>query len=266
MSKTLKLPIESLKLNVDLTGFDLQDVPKVPDGILGQPRAQSALEFGVAMPNPGYNIYVMGEPGLGRLSMITHHLDALAQMLPAPSSYAYVDNFENPREPVAVELPPEHGQILSKDIERLIDNILATFPSAFESPTYQQKKTSIERYFNQRYNNAIDLVDKKAHSCHIALFREGDQITFAPVRDSKALDEDQFAQLPPAEREVFHKQVEELEDYLSEVLLELPQWRRAMAERIKQLDNETINIRTSTTSLRFWRKSKKTWPIPSPIT
>jgi len=241
MSKTLKLPVESLKLNVDLSGFDLQDVPRVPDGILGQPRAQSALEFGVAMPNPGYNIYVMGEPGLGRLSMITHHLDALAQTLPAPSSYAYVDNFENPREPVAVELPPEHGQILSKDIEKLIDNILATFPSAFESPTYQQKKTSIERYFNQRYNSAIDLVDKKALSYHIALFREGEQITFAPIRDSKTLDEDQFAQLPPAEREVFHKQVEELEDYLSEVLLELPQWRRAMAERIKQLDNETIS-------------------------
>ncbi|MGZ8096665.1 MAG: Lon protease family protein [Methylosarcina sp.] len=241
MSKTLKLPIESLKLNVDLTGFDLQEVPRLQGGILGQPRAQSALEFGVAMPNPGYNIYVMGEPGLGRLSMITHHLDAMARTLPAPSSYAYVDNFENPREPVAVELPPEHGQILSKDIERLIDNILATFPAAFESPTYQQKKTAIERYFNQCYNSAIDLVDKKAQSHHIALFRDSEQITFAPILDNKALDDDQFTQLPPTDREVFHKHVEELEDYLSEVLLELPQWRRAMVEKIKQLDNETVS-------------------------
>ncbi len=241
MSMSLKLPIESLKLNADLTGFDLQEAPRLQPSILGQPRAQSALEFGVAMPNPGYNIFVMGEPGLGRLSMITQHLDALARTLPAPPSYAYVDNFDNPREPVAVELPPEHGQVLSKDIEQLIDNLLATFPAAFESPTYQQKKTAIERYYNQYYNNAIDLVDKKAQAMNIALFRESEQITFAPIRDNKALDEDQFTQLPQAEREAFHKHVEELEEYLSDVLLELPQWRRTMVEKIKQLDNDTIS-------------------------
>ena len=32
-------------------------------GILGQERAVEALQFGVAMPRPGYNVYVMGEPG-----------------------------------------------------------------------------------------------------------------------------------------------------------------------------------------------------------
>ncbi|WP_333873949.1 Lon protease family protein [Methylobacter sp.] len=242
MSNTTKLPVESLKLHVDLTGFEFPTAPDLPDTILGQSRAQSALEFGVAMSNPGYNIFVMGEPGLGRLSMITNHLNAEAKTLPAPPSYAYVDNFDNSREPVAVELPAEHGQILSKDIEKLIDNLLATFPAAFESPTYQQKKSAIERHYNQLYNNAIDLVDKKALSLDIALFREGESISFAPIRDNKALNEDQFAELPLKEREIFHRHVEELEEYLSDVLLELPQWRRAMVEKIKQLDNDTISL------------------------
>lgn len=242
MPNTLKLPLESLKLNVDLAGFEFPTAPKLPETILGQSRAQSALEFGIAMSNPGYNIFVMGEPGLGRLSMITNHLHTQAKTLPAPPSYAYVDNFGNPREPMAVELPAEHGQSLSKDIEKLIDNLLATFPAAFESPTYQQKKSAIERHFNQYYNNAIDLVDKKAQALDIALFRENESISFAPIRDNKALNEDQFTQLPLTEREVFHKHVEELEEYLSDVLLELPQWRRAMVEKIKQLDNDTIDL------------------------
>ncbi|MCK9637085.1 MAG: AAA family ATPase [Methylobacter tundripaludum] len=242
MPNTLKLPLESLKLNVDLAGFEFPTAPKLPETILGQSRAQSALEFGIAMSNPGYNVFVMGEPGLGRLSMITNHLHTQAKTLPAPPSYAYVDNFGNPREPMAVELPAEHGQTLSKDIEKLIDNLLATFPAAFESPTYQQKKSAIERHFNQYYNNAIDLVDKKAQALDIALFRENESISFAPIRDNKALNEDQFTQLPLTEREVFHKRVEELEEYLSDVLLELPQWRRAMVEKIKQLDNDTIDL------------------------
>ncbi|MGJ0485072.1 MAG: Lon protease family protein [Methylomicrobium sp.] len=241
MTTVSKLPVESLKLHIDLSGVDLKEMSTPDTPILGQTRAQSALEFGVAMTRPGYNIYVMGELGLGRLSMITQHLNALAEKQPAPSTYAYADNFQNPREPVAIELPPEYGAIFSADIEQLIDNLLATFPAAFESPTYQQKKTAIERHFNQHYNNAIDKVDQKALSMSITLFRESEQISFAPIRDGKAIDDAEFTQLPQAERDLFHKQIEELEEYLNDVLLELPQWRRALVEKIKQLDNDTIS-------------------------
>ncbi len=241
MSNPLKLPIEALKLNIDLTGFEFPPAPRLQNAILGQDRARSALEFGVAMPNAGYNIFVMGEPGLGRVSLISNHLTAIAQTLAAPSSYAYVDNFENSREPIAVELPAEQGQAFSKSIEKLIDNLLATFPAVFESPAYQQKKSALERQLSQAYNNAIDLVDKKAQNLSIALFRDNDTITFAPIRDNKTLNEDQFTQLPQPDREQFHQHVEQLEDYLSEVLLELPQWRRALVEKTKQLDNDTIH-------------------------
>ena len=242
MSSHLKLPIDSLKLTIDLNGIDLPEVPRLQTGILGQPRAQSALEFGIAMPNPGYNIFVMGETGLGRLTMIMNHLETLAHTRTAPSSYAYVDNFDNSREPVAIELPAEYGQVLSKDIEKFLDDLLENFPAAFESPTYQQKKSAIERQFSQNYNAAIDIVDKKAQALSIALFKESETITFAPIRKDKSLNEEQFQQLPQAERDIFHKHVEELEDYLSEVLLELPQWRRAMIDKIKQLDSDTISL------------------------
>ena len=242
MSSHLKLPIESLKLTIDLNGIDLPEVPRLQTGILGQPRAQSALEFGIAMPNPGYNVFVMGETGLGRLTMIMNHLETLAHTRTAPSSYAYVDNFDNSREPVVIELPAEYGQVLNKDIEKFLDDLLENFPAAFESPTYQQKKSAIERQFSQNYNAAIDIVDKKAQTLSIALFKESETITFAPIRNDKSLNEEQFQQLPQAERDIFHKHVEELEDYLSEVLLELPQWRRAMIDKIKQLDSDTISL------------------------
>lgn len=243
MPNTLKLPVASLKLHVDLADVELPEVqPRSPKAILGQPRAQSALEFGVAMPAFGYNIFVMGEPGLGRLTMISGHLDRLSKTLPAPSSYVYVDNFDNTREPRALCVPPGYGQVFSKDIEKLIDNVLATFPAVFESPTYQQKKTAIERRFNQAYNIAIELVEKKAETFKIALFRERETITFTPLKDNKVLNDEQFTQLPQAERDVFHRHVEELEDYLGDVLLELPQWRRTMALKIRQLDTDTISL------------------------
>jgi lon-related putative ATP-dependent protease len=242
MPTTLKLPTSALKLKIKLDTAKVSDT-KQPSTtcVLGQTRAQSALEFGIAMQNPGYNIFVMGESGTGRLSMITHTLSLHAEHQPAPPSYGYVDNFENAREPVAIELPAGHGQTFNKEIEKLIDNLIATFPAAFESPTYQQKKGTIERRFNQLYHAAIDAVDKKARSMEVALYKEGDGITFLPIRDEKLLDEDEFALLSSEERDVFHQHVEALEEYLSEMLLELPQWRRKMVEEIKQIDTETIN-------------------------
>lgn len=242
MTDNLKVPVASLKLNIDTDSLKIPALSRQLDTILGQSRAQSALEFGVAMKTPGYNIFVMGSPGTGRLSMITSYLTQSDDLQEAPPSYAYVENFDNPREPIAIQFHAGQGREFTKDIEQLIDHLLATFPSAFESPAYQQKKTAIERRFNQQYNAAIDLVDKKAEAMSVALYRESDTITFLPIRDNKALDEDQFTLLPQSDREAFHKHTEELEAYLGNVLLELPQWRRTMVDETRQLDIGTIGL------------------------
>ena len=242
MTAHLKVPVASLKLNIDLETLSIPEISRHLDTILGQSRAQAALDFGVAMKTPGYNIFVMGEPGTGRLSMITGCLSKAAENQEAPPSYAYVDNFDNSREPISIKLHPGQGQQFTKDIEQLIDNLLATFPSAFESPAYQQKKSAIERRFNQQYNAAIGLVDKKAEEMSVALYRDSDTITFLPIRDNKALDEDQFTMLPQPEREAFHEHTEELESYLGRMLLELPQWRRTMVDETRQLDVDTIEL------------------------
>ena len=241
MLEYLKLPASALKLSIQPSPQRTNtNEPSEQASIVGQSRAQSALAFGVAMKSPGYNIFVMGEPGTGRLSMVSQYLHEYARHQDAPLSYAYVDNFENPREPVAIPLTSGEGHTFSKDIEKLIDDVLATFPAAFESPSYQQKKTAIERRFNQRYNAAIDLVDKKSRAMDVALYRDNDSISFLPIHNNKALDEEQFTLLPQAERDAFHQHTEELEEYLGEVLLELPQWRRTLVEELRQLDNETI--------------------------
>lgn len=240
MPNKLQLPVSALKLAIDSNSLEIPEIPPQQTAILGQSRAKSALSFGVAMASPGYNIYVMGNPGSGRLSMITDYLSNHAHQQEAPYSYAYVENFDNSREPVAIQLPAGHGHRFSKDIETLIDNVLATFPAAFENPAYQQKKTAIERRFNQRYHHAIDQVDEKARGMDVALYRDSESISFLPVRDNKTLDEEQFALLPQPEREIFYQHTEELEDYMAEVLTELPQWRCSMADKIKQLNEDTI--------------------------
>lgn len=211
-------------------------------GVLGQERAVQALQFGVAMPRPGYNVFVMGEPGTGRFSYVKRYLQAEAKRLSTPPDWVYVNHFDEPREPRSLKLPPGTAGDFIDDIVHLIDNLLATFPAVFETPTYQQKKSAIDRGFNQRYDRALDVIERLALEKDVALYRDSANIAFTPMKDGKALDETDFAQLPEAERERFHQDIAALEERLNEELSSLPQWKRESSNQLRQLNEETITL------------------------
>lgn len=240
----LKLTATHLKSAVmpESLGFATTAELAAFEGFLGHRRAQDALHFGVAMERHGYNVYVMGETGTGRLSLVQDYLQQVGKKQPPPGDWLYLNNFADSRKPVALHLPPGHGRVLLRDIEDLADSLLAVFPAAFENPAYQQRKTAIDREFNQRYNQVLREVESKAQELAIAMFRDGDNISFAPLLEGKPLDEASFAQLPDDERSIFHEHVQALEDLLAEVLAELPQWKRESIERLRQLNQETLRV------------------------
>ena len=209
-------------------------------GVLGQDRAVNAIQFGVAMQRPGYNIFVMGETGTGRSSYVRDYLKSEAKRQATPSVWCYVNNFRNPREPQAVEMLPQEAGIFRQQISELIDQLLATFPAALEHPTYQQKKSAIDYVFNRRYDKAIEHVERESHKRGVAVYRDSSAISFTPMREGKALDETEFAQLSEEEREGFHNNIAELEQMLSDQLAELPQWKRESSNDLRQLNQETI--------------------------
>ncbi|MDZ5604718.1 AAA family ATPase [Pseudomonas sp. RP23018S] len=211
-------------------------------GVLGQERAVEALQFGVAMPRPGYNVFVMGEPGTGRFSFVKRYLKAEGKRQATPADWVYVNNFDDPREPRALELPSGTAGEFVSDMNGLIDNLLATFPAVFEHPSFQQKKGAIDRTFNQRYDQALDIIERASLEKDIALYRDSTNVAFTPMADGKALDEAEFAQLPEEARERFHQDISALEERLNDELSSLPQWKRESNNQLRQLNEETITL------------------------
>lgn len=211
-------------------------------GVLGQERAVEALQFGVAMPRPGYNVYVMGEPGTGRFSFVKRYLKAEGKRQQTPADWVYVNHFDDTREPRALELPSGTAGAFIADMNGLIDNLLSTFPAVFEHPSYQQKKGAIDRAFNQRYDRALDVIERASLEKDVALYRDASNVAFTPMADGKALDEAEFAQLPEEVREQFHEDIALLEERLNEELASLPQWKRESNNQLRQLNEETITL------------------------
>jgi len=236
------IPPELLYAHVDAGSFSFVTTETLEafTGVLGQERAQAAIQFGVSMQRPGYNIFVMGTPGTGRLSLVTHYLQTQARGQAAPSDWLYLNNFVDGRQPFALELPAGKGKSLVADMESFVDNLLATFPTAFENPAFQRSKQAIEQAFSQRYNQAVEEVDRRAKEKNISLFRDGDSITFSPMLGDQPASEEEFADFPEEERQAFHENAQAFEKELNEALMELPVWKRESGNRIRHLHQETI--------------------------
>ena len=241
----LPLSADQLSIRIDPTSipFDRAEKSGIKPfrDVIGQKGARDAIAFGVAMDRPGYNIFVSGEPGTGRLSLARQYLEEAALNKSTPPDWLYLNNFAEPREPIALALPAGQGKEFVAAMEKLVDRLFASFPAAFENPAYQRSKALIEREFTDRYRQAIDLVEHQARQQNVALFREGETISFVPIMDGKALSEEGFAAFGEADKEAFNRQSLKLQDYLTEMLAELPQWRRETGERLLQLNQKTVD-------------------------
>lgn len=207
---------------------------------IGQQRAQQALEFGLDMNMTGYNLFVMGEPATGRHTLIDNHLKQVAKLKPTPFEWCYVNNFDDTRAPAGLRMVAGESKQFVSDIESFIDELMDTFPAAFDNPAYQRKKRAIERQFNNKYENALELVETKALENNIVLYEEKGSVSFAPVIEGKPINDSEFAQLSEEQRQHFYDLIAQLEIFLNETLLELPQWKREASEQQRELSQQTI--------------------------
>ncbi len=208
-------------------------------GFFGQERAVEAMEFGVGMHRPGYNLFVMGNPHTGRFSFAMDSLKAVAKKQRKPNDWIYLNNLDDGRYPLALQFPAGKAEQFRREIKYLLEAVLAELPAAFENPSYQRQKGKIERGFNRLYDKAIEAVDRQAREHSIALYRDAGSIGFTPVAEGQAMDEAAFSQLPEEMRNAFNKAIAHLEEVLTESLTELPLWRRDAARKLKQLERDT---------------------------
>jgi lon-related putative ATP-dependent protease len=241
MEKLKPLSCEALYkvCDTNLLPFRTTETLESFSGFFGQERAIEAMGFGVGMRRPGYNLFVMGNPHTGRFSFAMENIKGIAKKEKKPSDWCYLNNLQDNRYPIAIELLAGKATQLRRDNKRMVETIMTELPAAFENPSYQRKKSKIERDFNRHYDQAIDSVERRAREHSIALYRDAGSVGFTPVAEGQAMDEAMFSQLPEDVRDAFTRNIADLEDFLNDSLTEMPQWRREAAERMKVLDRET---------------------------
>ena len=140
-------------------------------GLIGQDRAVEAMEFGLAIPGKGYNIFVAGRPGSGRTSYALDRLRDRAKGLPAPSDWLYLYNFDEPGEPLAMSVPAGGGKKLVTELEGLLNDLKIAISKAFEQSQYEDAKAQYVREFQTKAGAIMDELREEAAKHKFSLKR-----------------------------------------------------------------------------------------------
>ncbi len=73
--------------------------------LVGQERARDAIQLSASIGHSLFNLFVSGPAGSGRHAEVLRILTRHAVDRPAPGDWVYVNNFDDPQKPRALELP-----------------------------------------------------------------------------------------------------------------------------------------------------------------
>ena len=118
------------------------DLPDLKETI-GQERALHSLDFGLSLESAGFNIFILGEHGTGKMTTVRSFLSQKAMGEPVPKDWCYVYNFKDPDMPLAVSLDPGKAAVFQKDMDEVIKILRVEIPKVFESKEYEKQRNKI---------------------------------------------------------------------------------------------------------------------------
>ncbi len=118
--------------------------------IVGQPRAINAIQLGAKIFSPGYNIFVSGLSGTGRLTTVRKILESVRSRKNFTYDYCYVYNFQNADEPRLLKFNRGMGSAFCSDMQETVSLMRTRIPQLFEEEGFQKTRRSLVQKYQQK--------------------------------------------------------------------------------------------------------------------
>lgn len=212
------------------------------DEIVGQDRARQAVEFAMSIKEKGYNIYAVGQNGLGKRTMVMRYLNRHWQYTHPVFDWCYVANFQDSRVPKVLQLPAGTGLKLKKDIEKLMGRLGKSLQLAFDNEMYYSRADALKNRLAEMQEGALAQLSQEAkqQSVSLSITTSGDY-QFIALNGEEPHTEDTFDALSTKEQQQFDAAIRDLEIQLRGLVRKLTEWEETYAEKQQKLDEEIAN-------------------------
>ena len=234
-----ELSAEELRFQVSFpTAFQTTAELEPPDhDLIGQERAQAALDLGLGIAGSGFHIFVSGMAGAQKLEVVHDWVAQHARHAPTPGDWVYVHNFADPDAPQAIGLPTGHGVRLKARMAQLVKSLREELPKAFREEAFDREKDDLKEKYLAQAQALNASLEAKAKDKGFLLQMSPQGMILIPVVNGQPLKgPEEFQQLAEDQQAAIeHKRRELLAD-LADFPRQQRDIMRAMAEDIRQVE------------------------------
>ena len=244
-----KVPVDQLRWRLDpaTLSFETTEDLKPLQEIIGQKRGVEAFRFGMGMDKPGYNVFVTGMAGTGRMSTVQKLLEDLAKKKEiVPDDYCYVNNFKNTEAPILLRFNPGMGRKFKRDVRNFVETLKKDIPQFFESQDYLNRKKEIMEEYEKKGKDFFKDLDKKVRGEGFALVDvqvgQMKRPEVVPLIDGNPMHLDQVeamvekGRFPKKEFEGLKKKQEKLRKDIEQISLELRALQKEVQGDVEKMD------------------------------
>jgi predicted ATP-dependent protease len=216
------------------------------EDFIGQERAMRAIEFGLGVDKPGFNIFVTGLTGTGKTSIIKAFLKKVTSegSLPAkdsatPEDWCYVYNFTDPDRPRALKMQRGWGKTLKEDMEQLVQYLQREAKKMFESDEFARHRQAMIEELQKKQQEMMEDLMEGANRGGFALRMTPSGIVLLPNKDGKPMQEAEYLALSVEAKKQLDDKRGEIEKRVEETLREGKKLEREISQRLEELEKQS---------------------------
>jgi len=235
------LGIEELYRCCDPSAFTFSSTDELQEKIetIGQDRALRAIDFGLNLESSGFNIFMLGESGTGKMTTIRKLLSKKAAEEPVPLDWCYVYNFADPDMPLAISLTPGQAPLFHRDMDELVKTLQSEIPKIFESKEYEKQKNRIMEEFQKRQKNLFTGLEEDAEAKGFSIRKSVSGLMIVPMKKTaEPLTEEEYDALDSATKEKIDEIGKQLQEKLNDIVREVREGEKNLKAMLVNLERE----------------------------
>ncbi len=240
MKTKCELSPSELRSICDPKTFSFKNTSEIAplDEVIGQERAVQAIDFGLNMTSPGYNIFVTGIEGTGKSTIIRDIVNRHAATLPSPVDWCMVNNFKDEYRPKTISVPTGEATRFSKTMNKLIEDLKKELPKAFEHESYQERQSEIQKKYSDQKRDILKNLEISALEKNIQINRTKAGYQTIPIVDEKPLAPDEFLALPKEKKDEIEEKINLVQSEIEATVREINKVNQAMNSQVERLMEE----------------------------
>lgn len=242
MTSKFQIPVSLLSPQVDATKLGFADTSAIAplEDPIGQERAVEALEFGLSMKSPGFNVYVAGPIGTGKWSIVRRMVARKARAGASPPDWCYVNNFQDASQPRCISLPTGEARGLKVAMAALVKALIHDIRAAFEGSKYLDARAKIIEEFDSKKKALFHEVNEAARERSFGFQEDAVGFSLVPLKEGRPIKEEEVKRLTGAERQAIDENRRHIEGKIREFQSQVHVLDHQAERALREIDRQVV--------------------------